>query len=327
MIVLGLTLVLSALLCGLYLRLARRLQILDMPNERSSHQRPTPHGGGTPMMMALTLGFFAASYFQGGFPEFYMGLLLGALLLCALGVLDDIHELPASLRFVVYTLVCGYLLLAYLPTVLPLLPQVLFVLVLLISWLWLINLYNFMDGIDGIAGTQCLLAAGGAALLSSGLWGGIGNYAYFCLLLAASQLGFLLWNWPPARLFMGDAGSIPTGMLAGGLALIGQVTGSLPGICWMIMLAVFITDATLTLLRRILRGERFLEAHRTHASQRLSRHWGSHLRVDLLLIAINLLWLFPLAALVAFWPEWQFILVILAYLPLLCGMAILRKLA
>ena len=113
----------------------------------------------------------------------------------------------------------------------------------------------------------------------------------------------------------------------GGLALLGQANGSLPGACWLILLAAFITDATWTLLRRMARGERFLQAHRSHAYQRLARHWGGHLPVDFLLIALNGLWLFPLAALTAARPDLQVFLVILAYLPLLAGMAILRKLA
>ena len=147
-----------------------------------------------------------------------------------------------------------------------------------------------------------------------------------CILFASSQLGFLVWNWAPARLFMGDAGSIPTGYLLAGLAGYGAIEGVVPFACWAIFLAVFITDASWTLLWRMYSGQQFLQAHRLHAYQRLSRHWGSHKRVVLLLLIINLFWLFPLAWAVSQSPDNAFYLVILAYFPLLIGMAKVRKL-
>jgi Fuc2NAc and GlcNAc transferase len=199
-------------------------------------------------------------------------------------------------------------------------------LVAVIALLWSLNLYNFMDGIDGIAAIQCVLACGGAALLS---WasGADGFYPLFCLLLAAAHLGFLVWNWSPARLFMGDAGSIPTGFLLGCLAILGAVQGQLPLACWLILLAAFITDASSTLLWRMATGQAFTQAHRLHAYQRLSRYWNSHLAVDFALLALNALWLFPLAWAAQAWPGYSLILVILVYIPLLAGMAKSRKLS
>jgi Fuc2NAc and GlcNAc transferase len=182
-----------------------------------------------------------------------------------------------------------------------------------------------MDGIDGIAAIQCIIACVCIALLVFG-GGGDQRYVLFCLLLAAAQLGFLLFNWPPARLFMGDAGSIPTGFLLAALALLGWAEGIIAPACWLILGAVFITDASWTLCRRLLQGKRITEAHREHAYQRLARYWGSHLLVDLLLLAINALWLFPLAWLATLWPGQGWILVILAYLPLAVAMARIRNL-
>jgi Fuc2NAc and GlcNAc transferase len=192
----------------------------------------------------------------------------------------------------------------------------------------MVNLYNFMDGIDGIAATQCILACASAALLAwMGRAPGGAEYALFCLLLAAAQLGFLFWNWPPARLFMGDAGSVPTGLLLSGLALLGWAQGLLDLACWLILLAVFITDASWTLLWRLFSGQPVAQAHRLHAYQRLSRYWGSHMLIDVLLMAINAAWLFPLAWAAHSFPEYAFILVILAYLPLLLGMVRVGKFA
>ena len=125
---------------------------------------------------------------------------------------------------------------------------------------------------------------------------------------------------------MGDAGSVPLGFLLGGLALHGAGSGALPPACWLVLLAGFVTDASWTLMVRWLRGAPLLEAHREHAYQRLSRHWHSHAAVDFLLLALNALWLFPIAWTIWRWPEFQLLLVILAYLPLLLGMAKLKGL-
>jgi glycosyltransferase WbpL len=309
-------------LCGAYLRLARRWQILDTPNERSSHQLPTPHGGGSALLLAFTLGLVLAGLLYEPWAEAYTVLGSVALVLMLLGIADDLLELSVRLRFTVYGLCCLVVAGALLP--LPLSANgwldALLLVAVAVAILWLVNLYNFMDGIDGIAAIQCFLACSGAALLSWGA-GGDGSYALFCLLLALSHLGFLVWNWPPARLFMGDAGSVPTGFLLAGLALLGAAQGQLNPWCWVVLLAVFITDASWTLLWRMATGQEFTQAHRLHAYQRLSVRWESHLRVDLLLLVITVLWLFPLAAAVQFYPGYAFLMVILAYLPLLLGMA------
>ena len=194
-----------------------------------------------------------------------------------------------------------------------------------VGLLWVLNLYNFMDGIDGMAALQCILATGCIGLLVL-LYGGDQRYVLFCLLLALAQVGFLFVNWPPARLFMGDAGSVPTGYLLGGLAILGWVENVVPPGCWLILGAPFIVDATWTLVVRWRRGEPVTEGHRQHAYQRLARHWDSHLLVDLLLLALNAIWLFPLAWAAFVWPDQQWVLVILAITPLLVGMARLRNL-
>ena len=312
MIALVVSLLSSILLCWLYLPLARRLQFLDRPNERSAHSEPVPHGGGVAILLALALGVLVAWPWSPGYTVI-AGL---GLLLMVVGVVDDVWNLSVRLRMAVYTL-CA-LLLAW--QLLPGMPALSLV-VIALACLWMVNLYNFMDGIDGLAAVQCILACFSAALLA---WGrgvqGAEEYATFCLLLAVAQLGFLLWNWPPARLFMGDAGSIPTGLMLSGLALLGWSQDILNPACWLILLAVFIADASYTLLWRLFTGQPITQAHSLHAYQRLSRHWGSHLAVDLSLMAINAFWLFPLAWAASSLPQYAWILVILAYLPLLLGM-------
>jgi Fuc2NAc and GlcNAc transferase len=318
-IALGAALLSTVLFCWLYLPLARRLQWLDRPNRRSAHSVPVPHGGGVAIVLGLACGMFAA----WPWPVEYLLLAgLGGLLMMV-GVADDVWKLSVRSRIVIYAC-CS---LALVGQLLPDVPA-LALIVPAIACLWMINLYNFMDGIDGLAATQCVLACCSAALLA---WGrgaqGGEDYAAFCLLLAAAQLGFLFWNWPPARLFMGDAGSVPTGLMLFGLALLGWTQGALNPACWLILLAAFIADASWTLLWRFFTGQPVTQAHSLHAYQRLSREWGSHLGVDLLLIALNALWLFPLAWAASSWPQHAWILVILAYLPLLAGMVRAGKLA
>jgi Fuc2NAc and GlcNAc transferase len=322
------TLLLSIIFCGLYQQFARARQFLDLPNERGSHLHPTPTGGGVALLSAFMLGLLFSAWLYGAWDESFVMLAVAALVLMVLGVIDDLRGLSVRLRLVLYSLVSllvAALLLHGVETGSVLRGWAL-VLLAALALLWALNLYNFMDGIDGLAALQTVLTCCGAALLS---WvtGHGGHYVLFCLLLAAAHSGFLVWNCPPARLFMGDAGSVPTGFLLAALALIGAQQGLLNPLCWFVLLAVFITDATWTLACRVVSGQSFTQPHRSHAYQRLSRYWGSHLRVDMLLLAINTLWLLPLASAVQIWPDHSPFLVILAYLPLLCGMANIGRLA
>lgn len=307
--------VLATLLTGLWLWLARRRQWLDHPGARSSHQVSTPHGGG----IGLLLAFATVVGLEAPWSAAYSGLLGLGLLLMLLGAVDDRWPLPVALRLLVYG-VCCLLVIVWTPD--PRHPW--------LGWLaipallWLVNLYNFMDGIDGLAGIQAGLASGSAALLA--FLGGHTEYALFCALLAACLPGFLVWNWPPARLFLGDAGSIPLGFLLGGLVWLGWVQGSVPPGCWAVLLAAFVTDATWTLCARWCRGAPLTEAHREHAYQRLARYWKSHRAVDGLLLCLHLLWLFPLSLTIWHWPKFQLSLVLFAYFPLLVGMAFARRL-
>lgn len=321
------TFLVSIVLCGVYLHFARAWQILDAPNERSSHSLPTPHGGGIALLTAFALGLLLVMLPHGGWAEPFITLTGAALLLGVLGVIDDLRGLPVGVRLLLYGAVCLCVAVMLLQEVE--LPNRIYhaasVLFAALAMLWSLNLYNFMDGIDGIAASQTVLACCAAGVLS---WmsSGEGSYTLYCLLLAAAHAGFLVWNRPPARLFMGDAGSVATGFLLAGLAVIGAIHGQLNPLCWLVLLAVFVTDTGWTLLWRIVSGQPFTQAHRLHAYQRLSRRWSSHFKVDMLLLAINVGWLIPLAWALQSWPDLSVFLVFLAYLPLVCGMAKLRGL-
>ena len=179
---------------------------------------------------------------------------------------------------------------------------------------WLLNLYNFMDGIDGIASVEAICVCVGGALLYVLL--GKPDLALLPLMLAAAVAGFLYWNFPPARIFMGDAGSGFLGIVLGIMSIqAGWVDPALFW-SWVILLGVFVVDATFTLVRRLLRGDKVYEAHRSHAYQYASRHYGRHLPVTLAVGVINLAWLLPIALLVGTGRIDGVIGVALAYAPL-----------
>ena len=171
-----------------------------------------------------------------------------------------------------------------------------------------------MDGIDGLASVEAITVAVGGALLYALI--GLPALAVAPLLLAAAVGGFLLWNFPPARIFMGDVGSGFLGIMLGGLAF--QAAAVAPQLLWgwLILLGVFVVDATFTLFRRLLRGERLDQAHRTHAYQYASREYGAHRPVTLAVLAINVLWLLPWACVVALGYIDGLLALFIAYLPL-----------
>lgn len=299
---------------------ALRRNILDMPNQRSSHSVPTPRGGG----MAIVLSFMLALLvflFQGLVePEHAVALLGGGGLVALIGFLDDHGHVPARWRLLVHFLAAGWGL--YWLGGLP--PLQLGDTVVQLGWLgmplgllylvWLLNLYNFMDGIDGIAGIEAVTTCAAAGLLC----GVLGNWqaALLPAVLAAAAGGFLLWNWPPAKIFMGDAGSGFLGLMLGLVSL--QMAWLEPQLlgAWVILLGVFLVDASITLLRRFWRGEKVYEAHRSHAYQHATRSLGRHLPVTAAVALINLLWLLPLALWVALNGD-AWLVVPLAYAPLI----------
>ena len=181
---------------------------------------------------------------------------------------------------------------------------------------WTLNLTNFMDGIDGIASVEAITVCLSAALL--GEMAGPGRHLWIApVVLASATLGFLLWNWPPAKIFMGDAGSGFLGLMLGTLSLQAGWVASRLFWSWVILLGVFVVDATVTLIRRMARGERFYEAHRSHAYQHAAMHSGAHMPVTVTVGVINLCWLLPVALMVALGWLNGLLGVLIAYIPLL----------
>lgn len=294
--------------------------LLDVPNERSSHKVPTPRGGGAAITVTAMTGFAVlVALHRLDFAVF--AALAGGLAVAAVGFVDDRHALPAVVRLCAHVTaalwalawlgglpalrVAGHLIsLGAFGTVVGVLGIV-----------WVLNLFNFMDGIDGLAATEATFVAWSGAALTAAASGSSGVAAP-ALIFGASCLGFLRWNWPPARIFMGDVGSGYLGYVIAVLALAATRENPVALWAWLILGGVFFVDATMTLLRRLLRGERTYQAHRSHAYQWLARRWGSHRKVTLAVVAVNLVWLLPCAVLAVRFPGFAAMSVIVALAPL-----------
>ena len=254
----------------------RHRAILDHPNERSSHSLPTPRGGG----LAVTATVVLALIVTGPPCAWVVGGL--ATVLAVVSWADDlhVHGLPARWRLLVQIGAVAAALAAWPGNPLffqGFLPPVVDSLVAGVLWVWFLNLFNFMDGIDGISGVETVTIGTGVSLVAvvAGLQGPLDLYGG---IFVAAALGFLWWNWSPAKVFLGDVGSVPLGFLLGwlllGLAARGQWAAAL------ILPGYYLADATLTLLRRALRGERVWEAHREHAYQKAVLGGMSHSAVS-----------------------------------------------
>lgn len=295
--------------------------VMDVPGARSSHVMPTPRGGGLAFVLAFLGGVMALRGFGqlDGRPA--AALLGGGALVAAVGFADDHWSVAPHWRLLVHFLAAGWALvwLGGVPQLVwfggaPLDLHSLGWLLGSLYLVWMTNLYNFMDGIDGIAGLEAICASLGAALLCV-----LANHlalAAASLLLTAAVAGFLYWNFPPAKIFMGDVGSGFLGLTLGVLSL--QNGGVEPRLFWgwTILLGVFVVDATFTLACRAARGARLHEAHRCHAYQRAARRYGSHRPITLAVGAINVFWLLPIAISVVVGAVEGAVGLLIAYVPL-----------
>jgi Fuc2NAc and GlcNAc transferase len=305
---------------GFLRRYALANQLVDHPNSRSSHRVPTPRGGGVAIVLSLT-AVMAALTFTGWISCKEMFGIGGAgLLVATIGWMDDKHHVSVRIRLLIHFLAAawGVFWLGIFTDFnnMPLFFQGVVYACGLIFLVWLLNLYNFMDGIDGLASIEAI-TLGGAFFLLAAYSGVASSTAIISLALMACVAGFILWNFPTAKIFMGDAGSGFLGLVLGLLSLNAALVKIELFWSWVILLGVFIVDASYTLARRILTREKFYEAHCTHAYQHAARRYASHVRVSLGCGLINLLWLLPIAFLVSLEMVTPVIGVAVAYLPLI----------
>ena len=289
----------SFILTGLVRNYATRRNIFDIPNPRSSHTMPKPRGGGLGLVLTFAVALVLLVIGRLLEIKYAVIFLTSGGIVAAAGFLDDRYSLPASARLGAQLLAASLFVVFLGDAQQSWLAEVGFgyrpigALCLLMALIWGTNLFNFMDGIDGIAGSEAVFVTGAGAWINS-QHGDPGITAALLSLCAASG-GFLVWNWPPARIFMGDVGSVFLGLMVSMLGLTASMSASVPLQVWFILGGLFVLDATVTLLRRVLRGDRWFEAHRLHAYQQLARRWNSHLLVTIVFIAIDLFWLLPWA--------------------------------
>ncbi len=254
----------SLLASGLALVWLTRRNVLDKPNHRSSHKAPVPRGGGIGFMLIVLVGLAVLAAVDGTVPT---AILVGILLVIAVSFVDDLRPLPFWLRLLVQAIAVGFALWSMggdTPILGGFLPVWLDRVLLALAWLWFINLFNFMDGIDGIAAGEAMVVGVGLvglALLQSDFVDG----ALPALIVTAAALGFLIYNWHPARLFMGDVGSAGLGFVLGWLLIAAADAGFLGAA--LILPMVFVFDASTTLLWRLAKRKPLATAHRDHAYQ------------------------------------------------------------
>lgn len=309
----------SLVLTGLMRRYALAKQLLDVPNARSSHQQATPRGGGLAMVVSFGLLLLAQSVLGDWDRRLAIAVLPAALMVAGVGFRDDHSHVSVRGRILVHGVAAAwaiYWLGGGLEIALP--HGTLAIgwsgqLLVLLAMVWFLNLFNFMDGIDGIAAGEAVFLAFAGAWLAA--LSGLQDLVYALLVLGAVALGFLVWNWHPAKIFMGDVGSGFLGAVLGMLAYAAVAADGLLFWPWVILVAAFVSDASITLARRFLRGERWYEAHRSHAYQRAARRWG-HLRVTSVVLLIDTGWLLPMALLAALLPAAGVLIALAAYAPL-----------
>jgi UDP-N-acetylmuramyl pentapeptide phosphotransferase/UDP-N-acetylglucosamine-1-phosphate transferase len=272
----------SALLTALVRKILIKRQMMDIPNERSMHKTPVPRGGGLAIVIVILAGLF---FF---YPNIY--LLGGALLLAILSLIDDRKGLKASVRlfFHLVAAIIGLFALGHKNLLFGgVLPVWIDHTLLVLGWAWFMNLYNFMDGIDGITGTHTIATASALMIVTASTRMDIpfGDYYLIAFIIGACS-GFLFYNWPPAKIFMGDVGSVPLGFLMGYLFLRLACDGHL--LPALIIPLYYLADSGITLVRRTLRREKFWQAHRQHFYQRATLGEGSPKKVLLCILVANI---------------------------------------
>jgi Fuc2NAc and GlcNAc transferase len=309
---------------------ADRFGLIDVPNARSAHTAPLPRGGGMSFVVTFLGGLLVLTIAKAIPLHLALPLLTAGPLVAIIGLWDDRKGVSASARLAVHLVAAVVTLywltegfqnnmnisfLGTMPMWMQLGYSILFI-------MWMINLYNFMDGVDGMAGTQAIVVSLCSAALC--LWQQNTELAMLYGLLSCGVAGFLYFNWAPARIFMGDGGAYFLGFLFASLSLINKMFYGESLIALLILMGTFIADATYTLFRRLLRGEKVYLAHNKHAFQRAVQRGWSHRRVVTIYNLITVLWLAPWAVLAVLYPTLSTAFLFIAYSPLLAGVLWLR---
>lgn len=266
--------------------IALKMNVVDVPGRRSSHKVPTPRGGGIAFVSSWFIGIIYEHLFWNSMPDELFRALMAGIIIVIIGLVDDVWNVKPGIRLIVQVLAA--LLGIYFLGGLQKLDLGFMVIeniyilsgLAVIGIIWAINLFNFIDGIDGYLGSEIVFIAIAISIICLNS---------IVLLLGAVTLGFLIWNWQPAKIFMGDVGSTLLGFNIAILAIYFQNADKSSLVIWLIITSVFWFDATLTLLRRIRNREKLSQAHKKHAYQRIVQAGFSHQKTTLLAMAINIL--------------------------------------
>ena len=316
----------SATITRLLVKNAEKIAAIDVPNERSSHSTPTPRGGGLAFVISSIVGF-ALLLAKPEISKSEFGALIVAGLLVALtGYLDDHQKISgASIRLVIHALgaivILGFI---GVPSDFEIFrfhvqSGVILAIFGVLYLVWLLNLFNFMDGTDGIAASETIFVCVAGALLKLHSTSS-SSPSNGTLILASAVIGFILYNWSPAKIFMGDIGSGYLGIVIGGLSLMAAKQNPDLFWAWIILLGVFVSDATVTLIRRLARKKKPHVAHRSHAYQHLAIKLNSHAKVSLIVLVVNVVWLAPIAFFVSDNALDGSMGAVIAYVPLVLAM-------
>jgi Fuc2NAc and GlcNAc transferase len=313
----------SAVITRQLIMKSHRFSKMDIPNERSSHITPTPRGGGIAFVATSLIGFLLLILNNALNGTELLALCCAGAIVAIAGHLDDRQKISgATLRLMFHALSAIILIVGIgFPSQISLFDQTVNTGVIgsilgVLYLVWLLNLFNFMDGTDGIAASEAIFVCVAGAILNFHVLSDI-NFSAAAIILASCTFGFLLYNWSPAKIFMGDVGSGYLGIAIGGLSLMATKQQHELLWVWIILLAVFVSDATITLIRRLLRKQKPHVAHRSHAYQHLAIRFNSHAKVSLLLLAVNIVWLLPIAFFVANKQIAGTTGVVVAYVPLI----------
>jgi Fuc2NAc and GlcNAc transferase len=298
-------------------KISKYLKLIDYPNSRSSHLNPTPSGGG----IALVLIILAANIeLAKSCPEFFWG----GFVIALIGLIDDIKPLPVAPRLITQMLVVGYtVIMLTVKNPIMGIPMPFVKLVLFFAGVWFINIYNFMDGIDGLAGGYASAAAIGFLYCIKNTiiveqWN---IDIYYSLLFIT--IPFLIFNWHPAKIFMGDIGSTFIGFLFFCLGVRGLIYGNKIMYAFVIIMSFFWIDATITLARRYLRGRKIFAAHKEHAFHKAALIFG-HWKVSAFMIIVTMFWLNPMAKLSVTYRDSATLIAIIAVIPILAIILIFK---
>ena len=300
-----------------YTKIAFKKGIISNPNYRTLHEKPMPRGGGVVFASSFIIGLFLFWYFGSISTSLFLILGIGGLAAAFSGFLDDIKNLRASRKLILQLLLSSWVV--YLLGGGPLLfityiNSFVLILLTIIFLTWIINAYNFMDGIDGMATSGAIFVFGTMLLVLFLTSSNVSLIIVFILLLS-SVGAFMFFNWPPATIFMGDSGSIFLGYTFGSLILITIESGDISVWSWLIVFSYFFADTTVTQVMRLILVKKWYLAHRSHAYQNLARITQSHLKIVKGLMLYNVLWVLPLTLWSALQPQTSLLAAVIAIFP------------